>query len=121
MNLDQEKRVMIAFGLSIVMLVLYRMYFVKEPPPQPKKTSQITATARPGQPAAAPASATTPAPLPPPAVLPVLKGAKAEEIVVENDLYRVTFSSVGAVVRSWVIKGYPKGEQIDRKSTRLNS
>ena len=43
MNLDQEKRVMIAFGLSIVMLILYRVYFVKEQPPEPKKVAQPVA------------------------------------------------------------------------------
>ena len=52
MNLDQEKRVMIAFALSIVMLILYRVYFVKEPPPEPKKAVPAAATATPhaGQP-----------------------------------------------------------------------
>ncbi|MGA3328743.1 MAG: membrane protein insertase YidC [Terriglobia bacterium] len=113
MNLDQEKRVMIAFALSIVMLILYRVYFVKEPPPEPKKAVPAAATATPhaGQPGA-PTPATTAAP-PAPVALPVSKGAKPEEIVVEGKLYRVTFSTVGAVVRSWVLKDYPKGEQID--------
>jgi YidC/Oxa1 family membrane protein insertase len=113
-NLDQEKRVMLAFALSIVMLILYRVYFVKEPPPEPNKPA-ATATAQPSQPGAPKATTTTaaPTPPPPPVALPVSKGAKPEEIVVENKLYRVTFSTVGAVVRSWVLKDYPKGEQID--------
>ncbi len=38
--------------------------------------------------------------------LPVTQGNKAEDIVVENDLYRVTFSTQGAVVKSWVLKRY---------------
>jgi YidC/Oxa1 family membrane protein insertase len=119
-NLDQEKRVMIAFGLSIVMLVLYRIYFVKEPPPQPKTVAPAAAAAtHAGQPEA-PKATTTAAPAAPRAraALPVTQGAKAEEIVVENKLYRVTFSTVGAVVRSWVIKGYPKDEQIDTVNSR---
>ena len=37
MNLDQEKRVMLAFALSIVMLVLYRVYFIKEQPPSRRR------------------------------------------------------------------------------------
>jgi YidC/Oxa1 family membrane protein insertase len=117
MNLDQEKRVMIAFALSIVMLVLFKMYFIKEQPPEPKKAVQTAAATNPGQPgapaAAAPATTAAPATAPAPVALPVSKGAKAEEIVVENKLYRVTFSTVGAVVRSWVIKDYPKGEQVE--------
>ena len=100
MNLDQEKRVMLAFALSIVMLVLYRVYFVKEPPPEPKKAAPAAATTHAGPPGA-PKATTTAAPAAPPApvALPVLQGAKPEDIVVESKLYRVTFSTVGAVVR----------------------
>ncbi len=39
MSLDQEKRVIVAFALSFVMLILWRVFFVKEPPPQPKKAT----------------------------------------------------------------------------------
>jgi YidC/Oxa1 family membrane protein insertase len=117
-KLDQEKRVMIAFGLSIVMLILFRTFFIKEPPAQPKKAEQTAAATHTTAPnvtaSAAPATANSTSPATPAAIaLPVSVGAKAEEIVVENNLYRVTFSTVGAVVRSWVLKGYPKGEQID--------
>ncbi len=114
MNLDQEKRVMIAFALSIVMLVLYRIYFVKEQPPEPQKAEHAATASHTGQ-TAAPATS-IPASLavaPARVALPVSKGAMPEEIVVENKFYRVTFSTVGAVVQSWVLKGYPKGEQID--------
>jgi YidC/Oxa1 family membrane protein insertase len=109
---------MIAFALSIVMLLLYRVYFVKEPPPEPKKAAPAataTTTTVPATPAGTPKveAKSAPAPAPAPVALPVLKGAKAEELVVESKLYRVTFSTVGAVVRSWVLKDYPKGEQID--------
>ncbi len=122
MNLDQEKRVMIAFALSIVMLVLFKMYFIKEQPPEPKKAAPTAAATNPG-PSGAPATAATattatPATAPAPVALPVSKGAKAEEIVVEGKLYRVTFSTVGAVVRGWVLKDYPKGEQIDTINTQ---
>ena len=116
MNLSQEKRVMLAFALSFVMLLLWRSFFMKEPPAPPNKApSAPTAASAPGQPGAAPGAKTS-QPTPPPAhpvALPVTEGSKAEEIVVENKLYRVTFSTVGAVVRSWVLKGYPKGEQVE--------
>ena len=116
MNLDQEKRVMIAFALSIVMLILFRLYFVKEQPPEPKKAAQ-TATATPATQPGTPATATTatPAVRPAPAVLPVLRGAKPEDIVVENQVYRVTLSTQGAVVKSVVLKNYrdAKDELLD--------
>jgi len=107
MNLDQEKRVMLAFALSIVMLILYRVYFVKEPPPEPKKATPAAVTTPAGQPGA-PKATTSAAPAAPPArvVLPVLQGTKPEDIMVESKLYRVTFSTQGAVVRSWVLKNY---------------
>jgi YidC/Oxa1 family membrane protein insertase len=120
MNLDQEKRVMLAFALSIVMLVLFKIFVIKEPPPEPKKAAQTTTATAPGQPGAtttAKTEAAASSPVAPPVALPVLQGAKAQEIVVEGGLYRVTFSTVGAVVRSWVIKNYPKGEQIDTIDT----
>ena len=118
MNLDQEKRVMLAFALSIVMLVMYRVFVIKEPPPVVKKAPAMATTpaSQPGvPPPATPSSVAVP---PPPVALPVLQGAKAEEIVVESKLYRVTFSTVGAVVRGWVLKNYPKGEQIDTINSR---
>ena len=112
MNLDQEKRVMLAFALSIVMLVLYRVYFVKEQPPEPKKAAPAAAATHSCWPAGSAqrdgraqvlrrahrcAAA---------ALLPVLQGTQPEDIVVENNLYRVTFSTQGAVVKSWVLKNY---------------
>ena len=107
MSLDQEKRVMLAFALSIVMLIVYRIYFMKEPPPEVKKTAPVAATTPASQPAAPPATATAAPKRPPaPVALPVLQGAKPEDIVVENKLYRVVFSTQGAVVKSWVLKSY---------------
>jgi YidC/Oxa1 family membrane protein insertase len=106
MNLDQEKRVMIAFALSIVMLVLYRFYVMKEQPPEPKKAPQAVTETHTGQPAAPVSAPSTPAKAAPPVALPVLHGAKPEDIMVESKLYRVTFSTQGAVVKSWVLKNY---------------
>lgn len=109
MSLDQEKRVIVAFALSFVMLILWRVFFVKEPPPQPKKaTPAATAATAPGQPAAAPAVSSGPQAKQAASrvALPVTQGIKAEDIVVENDLYRVTLSTQGAVVKSWVLKRY---------------
>ena len=110
MNLDQEKRLMLAFALSIVMLVLYRVYVIKEQPPEPKKAAPAVATVAVGLPAAPKptttgASATTAKPSAP-AALPVRQGTQPEDIVVESKLYRVTISTRGAVVKSWVLKNY---------------
>jgi len=100
---DQEKRVLAAFALSFLMLMLWRVFFVKEPPPKPS-TKPNTAVAT--QPASQkPAAAAVPSP-PLPPTLPVVEGSKTEDIVVENDLYKVTFSTRGAVVENWILKRY---------------
>jgi YidC/Oxa1 family membrane protein insertase len=99
---DQEKRVLAAFALSFLMLLLWRVFFVKEPPPTPPSTANPTAQT---QPAAEKTSAAVVNPPLPPTV-PVIEGRKPEDIVVESDLYKVTFSTRGAVTESWILKKY---------------
>ena len=100
---------MLAFALSIVMLILYRVYVIKEAPPEPKKAAPAAATTttpagQPGAPKATTAAA--PAAPRPPVALPVLQGVKPEDIVVENKVYRATLSTQGAVLKSLVLKNY---------------
>ena len=109
--MDQEKRVLAAFALSFVILLLWRVLLVKEPPPSPSSKPTFTT---PGQPAAGkPAAPAVSPPLPP--TMPVIQGSKPEDIVVENDLYRVTLSTRGAVAESWILKKYldAKGMPLD--------
>jgi len=121
--MDQEKRLMIAFALSFAVLMLWRVLLVKTPP-RPVKPPQGIQT--PGQaPSQVPGvtSAKKESPLNPeatgkseaPPSIPIQQGSKAEEIVVENDLYKVTLSTKGAVVKSWVLKKYTdqKGAPLD--------
>jgi YidC/Oxa1 family membrane protein insertase len=99
---DQEKRVLAAFALSFLILLLWRVFFVKELPPAPSSKSGPTAQT---QPAAekTPAAVVSP-PLPP--TMPVVEGHTPEDIVVESDYYKVTFSTRGAVAESWILKKY---------------
>ena len=102
--MDQEKRVLAAFALSFLMLMLWRVFFVKEPPPKPSAKPNPAVTT---QSASERPSAATAAPSPPlPPTLPVVEGSKAEDIVVESDFYKVTFSTRGAIVESWILKKY---------------
>jgi YidC/Oxa1 family membrane protein insertase len=101
---DQEKRVLVAFALSFVMLMLWRVFFVKEPPRTPSTKSNPAAATQPGS--EKPAAATAAPSPPPPPTLPVLQGSKAEDLVVETDLYKVTFSTRGAVAENWILKKY---------------
>jgi YidC/Oxa1 family membrane protein insertase len=109
---------MLAFAFTFGMLIVWRVFFVKAPPPQPKKATPVaSAPATPGQASAAPAASTPQktTKAAPAVALPVVQGRKAEDIVVENALYRVTISTQGAVVKSWVLKKYrdAKSEPLD--------
>jgi YidC/Oxa1 family membrane protein insertase len=98
---DQEKRVLAAFALCFVVLLLWRVFFVKEPPPSP--SSKPIATAQ-TQPAPEKTSAAASPRLSP--TIPVIEGSKSEDIVVESNLYKATFSTQGAVVESLILKKY---------------
>jgi len=99
--MDQEKRVLLAVLLSLVMWMLWLALFPQRRPPKTSATAPAKATpAQPSPPQAAPS------PPPPPVSLGLEEGSRAEEIVVEGDLYRVTLSTQGAVVKSWVLKKY---------------
>jgi YidC/Oxa1 family membrane protein insertase len=108
--MNQDTRVLIAFALSFVMLVLMRMFFFKAPPkPKPAATEQAQQAAKnESKPGTAPAAPGNSPPAKPavPAALPVEQGTSAQEIVVESDLYRVTLSTRGAVATSWVLAKY---------------
>ena len=100
--MDQEKRVIAAFALSFLMLLLWRVLVVKEPPPAPSPKSISTAQMQPPT-EKTPAAVANPQ-LPSP--IPVIEGSKQEDITVESALYKVTFSTRGAAVQSWVLKKY---------------
>ncbi len=117
---DSSKRVILAFSLSFAILMGWRFLFPPPAEPPAKCPPAVQAPADAPKPAApnvpavsnAPVAATSPTA---PVALPVQQGSKAEEIVVENELSRVTFSTEGAVVKSWVLKKYKdeKGQPLD--------
>ena len=117
-----EKRLLIAFALIFLVIAITQQWMSKNPPPQPvnppKEAQQQPQPEQ--QPTEAAPAQTQPAPAPAkkpeakPAAAP--KAAAAEEqIVVENDLYRITFSNRGGVATSWVLKKHKdeKGHPLD--------
>ncbi len=102
MDMDNEKRLLIAFGLSFAFLIVWRMFFVPAPPPSPpppppsRKSAAVVA--QPALPAHAKARRR--------ATLEVVEGRSPEDIVIENALYRITLSTQGGVVESWILKKY---------------
>lgn len=108
--MPQERRILLAFLLSMGVLFLWATFF-SPPPPPPRPATEPAAREAPApdaaQPPAAPAQLAAPEPLP-------AIGAAAEQIVVvENELVRVTFSNRGAVVQKWELLAY----RDDRRET----
>ena len=108
---DNSKRIIIAFAVSFGILMLWKMVF--PPPPEPPTTNPAVTQTASEAPKPAPQAATvTPASTPGPTakaapkVLAVQQGTQAEEIVVENSISRVTFSTEGALVKSWILKEF---------------
>ena len=99
-----ERRLLLVFALTFLVIILFQ--------PLLKKYMPQTATPAPETPAAAQPSAqpTAPAPAAPQIQVPAkgaTKQAAAEaETVIENDLYRVTFTNRGGLVKSWILKTY---------------
>jgi YidC/Oxa1 family membrane protein insertase len=106
-----EKRVFLAIGLSVAVLIGFSVIF--PPPKQPAPTTQ-GAPAPGGQAAPAPAGGPeverSQSPAPVAAVAPTtqpLVGDSAEhQVVFENEAVRATFSTRGGVLTSWRVKHY---------------
>ena len=103
---ESNKKVLLAFALSFAVLILWRIFFPPPPPPEPPKPATSAPTTGPPPGALTKATAASPAKPSARVALPVQQGAKAEEIVVENNLARVTFSTEGAVIKGWVLKKF---------------
>jgi len=109
----QEGRSLMAMMVVFVAVVLgLQLYRAKTTPPAPSSsTPPIAASQAPAQPAPATGPAALAAPQQAHAksatpALPTVQAAAEQNTVVENDLYRITFSNRGAQVTSWVLKDY---------------
>ena len=116
MNLDNEKRMMVAFALTLLALLAYSALFVKpKPHPPAAKPAAKTATAAPPgvNTQASPSHPRTHVPAP--VALPVEKGSQAEDITVSQRYYKITFSTQGGLVKSWVLTKYrnEQGKPLD--------
>ena len=101
-------RSMLAFSvLALVALLAFQYFKPSTPPPPPQQQTQASSQPLPstqgpqanaGQATAGTASSAAA----PPAVVAVAES----QTIVENDLYRITFSNRGAQVKSWILKKY---------------
>jgi len=103
-----ERRLLLVFALTFLVIVLFQPVLKKylpqapapaqqnpsqpQPPPQGAFSSNQSEVARPGETAPNPGAT---------------KQASSEsETVIENDLYRITFTNRGGQVKSWVLKQF---------------
>lgn len=110
-----EKRLLLVFLLTFVALMVFEP-MLKKYLPQPPAAPAQKQTA---PPQAAPATATT-APVPAaaakagkkaPAVAENKQAATETETVIENGLYKITFTNRGAQVKSWILKKFDNDAQ----------
>ena len=107
-----EKRVFLAIGLSVAVLIGFN---ILNPPPKRPVPAPPTATAAGGEaaPAAAgsqelerPQGAAAAAAPAAPTAQPLVGDSGEHEVVVENEAIRATFSTRGGVLTSWRVKHY---------------
>jgi YidC/Oxa1 family membrane protein insertase len=104
-----EKRLLLAFALMFLVILIFQPILSKYiRPPQPTRPPAENA------PAQLPVPAETSAPPAPKPLAARQAGAEAQTVI-DNGLYRVSFTNRGAQVTSWVLKKYSndKGEPLD--------
>jgi YidC/Oxa1 family membrane protein insertase len=100
-----ERRLLLVFALTFVVILLFQP-LLKKYFPQPAVT-KTEAPVSPQLPASSPGTQSQPQPAVAAAQSAAGKHASAEtETVVENDLYRITFTNRGAQVKSWILKKF---------------
>jgi YidC/Oxa1 family membrane protein insertase len=108
-----ERRLLLVFVLTFVVLIIFqpllKKYFPQAPAPQTQNQPA------PAQTAAAPSAAAPSTPSATVVATPsntVTRQASTEtESVIENDLYRITFTNRGAQVKSWILKKFDNDAQ----------
>lgn len=128
-----ERRLILAFALSVLLFVLVMPFLAKKSPAPPaparKPAPVVTAPAQssaapapiaPSTPSAAPAPAKPAAPAP---RTPVIGAATEAQTVVDTPVFRVTFSNRGADVRSWILTQYKDelGKPLDTVDASFSS
>ena len=103
-----EKRLLLVFLLTFIVLIAFQPLLKKFSPPAPPPDKQAAPAPAAAASSASAASASAPAVAAPT----VTKQAASEnEIVIENDLYKITFTNRGAQVKSWILKKFDNDAQ----------
>ena len=112
-----DKNILLIFLLMAIAIFgaqLYMRKYAPQAPQQQKSSAQPTQQSiQPGAPSSQPASAEIAQPAKPakgksvaPQAATTVQATSESETIVENDLYRITFTNRGAQVKSWVLKKF---------------
>jgi YidC/Oxa1 family membrane protein insertase len=97
-----ERRLLLVFALTFLVIILFQPLMKKYLPQSTAPAAETPAAPQPSTPAATSLASQVSIP-----ATGASKQASAEaETVVENDLYRVTFTNRGGLVKSWILKTY---------------
>ncbi len=109
-----ERRLLLVFLLTFVVLIIFQPLLKKffPQPAQPEKPVPAQTAPAPSTTPAAPTSSV--AVVAAPAVNASKQAASETETVIENDLYRITFTNRGAQVKSWILKKFDNDAQNGR-------
>src|ERR1700737_3337989 len=99
-----ERRLLLVFALTFLVIIVFQPLLKKYLPQPPAPSAQTQTAAQSPVPATNAAVAESQASATPTATK--RQAASEAETVVENDLYRITFSNRGGQVKSWVLKKY---------------
>jgi YidC/Oxa1 family membrane protein insertase len=100
-----EKRLLLIFLVTFVIMLAFQPLlkrFLPTPPPPQQQPAQSV----PAQPAPPATATTAKAPAVPASAGATKQAAGETETVLENDLYRITFTNRGAQVKSWILKKF---------------
>jgi YidC/Oxa1 family membrane protein insertase len=118
-----ERRLLLVFALTFVVILLFqpllKKYGPQPPAPKPEAAQSQSPQVPQNQPPVPPATSAAPGTSASRKNVAAATKKQAEgeaETVIENDLYKITFSNRGGRVKSWVLKKYkdkPNGSPLD--------
>jgi YidC/Oxa1 family membrane protein insertase len=107
-----ERRLLLVFVLTFVVLMVFQPLLKKYMPQTPAATPQSQhASAQPASVSPTPATTPSAGSAQSPANTVTRQASTETETVIENDLYRITFTNRGAQVKSWILKKFDNDAQ----------
>ncbi|MGA9510364.1 MAG: membrane protein insertase YidC [Candidatus Sulfotelmatobacter sp.] len=106
-----EKRLLLVFLLTFVVLIVFQPLLKKYLPQAPATPQKQSAPEKPQTEVAPVTAKASPPVVTAPPVNANKQASSENEIVVENDLYKITFTNRGAQVKSWILKKFDNDAQ----------